>query len=111
MVLSAFVSGRRSRGGSARVARLVRAGVRAGQERVRHTGRIELRGRRGLGHQLHRGVRVAVRAGCRQARQQSDTALGRRWRGKCILIVYDRRPLVTTHRHQGHSNNNNNNKN
>lgn len=80
-------AGRRSRGRVAGMARVVRAGGRAGQERVRHTGGPELRGRRGLGHQLHRGVRVAIRAGRRQARQQLDTALGRRRSGKCILII------------------------
>jgi len=78
-------AGRRSRRGVARVARVVRARVRAGQERVCHTGWPELCGRRGLGHQLHRCLRVAVRAGRRQARQQPDTSLGR-WRGgKCIF--------------------------
>lgn len=76
-------SGRRSRRGFARVARVVRARGRARQERVRHTGRPELRGRRGLGHQLHRGVRVAVRAGRRKAWLQPDIAVGRRRSGEC----------------------------
>lgn len=79
------VTDRRPCGSVARVARVVRARGRAGQERVRHTGRPELRGRRGLGHQLHRGLRVAVRAGRCQARQQPDPALGRRRCGEYTL--------------------------
>lgn len=77
------------------MARVVRACGRAGQERVCHTGGPELRGRCGLGHQLHRGVRVAVRAGRRQAWQQPDTALGRRRCGECILIVVLRNHVHT----------------
>lgn len=80
-------AGRRSRRGAARVARVVRACLRAGQERVCYTGWPELRRRHGLGHQLHSCLRVDFRAGYRQARQQPDTALSR-WRGgKCILII------------------------
>lgn len=79
--------GRRSCCRVARVARVVRASGSAGQECVRHTRGPELRGRRGLGHQLHRGLRVTIRAGRRQAWQQPDTALGWRRGGKCILII------------------------
>jgi len=83
--VSILSAGRRSRHSVARVPRVVRARIRAGQERVCDTGWLELCGRRGLGHQLHRCLRVAVRAGRRQARQQPNPALGR-WRGgKCIF--------------------------
>lgn len=84
-ILYILSAGRRSCSGSARVARVVRTRIRAGQERVCHTGWPELCGRCGLGHQLHRCLRAAVRAGRRQARQQPYTALGW-WRGgKCIF--------------------------
>lgn len=92
-------TGRRSRGSVARMARVVRARVRARQERVRHTGRSELRGRRGLGHQLHRGVRAAIRAGRRQTRQQPDPALSRRRGGKYIqnqIYIFVRNTVAST---------------
>lgn len=82
-----FVSGRRSRCSVARVARVVRARVCSSQECVRHTGGSELCGCRGLGHQLYRGLRVAIRARFRQAWQQLNIALGWRRGGKCILIL------------------------
>jgi len=88
-----LLAGRRSCGRVAGVARMVGARGRAGQERIRHTGGSELRGRRGLGHQLHRGVRVAIRTGRRQAWQQPDTALGRRRCGKCTLIIHTHHTL------------------
>jgi len=64
------------------MARVVRACIRAGQERVCYTGWPELCGRCGLGHQLHRCLRVAVRAGRRQARQQPNPAFSWWWGGK-----------------------------